>query len=36
MRRAVEIFRNRLGEEHPNTLTVQRNLELLLGEKSDR
>ncbi len=31
MRRALAIFRASLGEEHPNTLTVGRNYELLLA-----
>ena len=32
MRRALAIFRTSLGDEHPSTLTVQRNLDLLLDE----
>ena len=32
MRRALAIFRTSLGNEHPSTLTVQRNLDLLLDE----
>jgi len=32
MRRGLEIFETSLGAEHPNTQTVQRNLDLLLQE----
>ena len=32
MRRAVAIFRMSLGDEHPNTLTGERNLDALLAE----
>ena len=30
MRRALAIFRASLGDEHPNTLTVSENYDLLL------
>jgi hypothetical protein len=33
MRRALAIFRAGLREEHPNTLTVGQNLELLLAAR---
>jgi hypothetical protein len=32
-RRAVSIFESSLGPDHPKTLTVRKNLELLLAEQ---
>ena len=35
MRRAVAIFEASLGAEHPNTLTVKENYQLLLDEMEE-